>query len=345
MKKKKLTWPIHAAVATLMLGMLATPVGAQTYGGDATGALVTVPATGTTIRAATGTIPISGGGVEAALEAGDIPGSATGGVVSLAAGTMHAAIVGLFATKSEASLADINLTVSGNQITSDFLMSRSSRTCEAEDNDDGGETHHRNLVVNGQSIVVTGLPNQTVTLPNGTVIINRQFSSNVGTSKELTVQALYVTTTDAITHQQLAEVVLAESDSKIDCGGGQRPPELWTTGGGWIYPRFPAMDRATFGFAAGMKDGMPKGHVVYKDPAVNARMKSTAILTVENSCVTHIHGKGQTPTGEVDFDVYATDSKATGDRFTISWSGLGGEYSAEGDVQGGNIKVHDQFCP
>src|SRR4051812_16901186 len=100
----KISWPVHAAIAALMWGTLALPASAQTYGGDATGAVVTVPATGTTIRAATGTIPISGGGAEAAMLVGDIPGSATGGVVSLAAGAMHAAIVGLYATKSEASM-------------------------------------------------------------------------------------------------------------------------------------------------------------------------------------------------------------------------------------------------
>src|SRR5437764_6705520 len=69
---------IVAPVAwTLLLG---TPADAQTFGGSATGAEITVPTTGTTIRAATGTVPISGGGAEAALLVGDIPASATGGV-------------------------------------------------------------------------------------------------------------------------------------------------------------------------------------------------------------------------------------------------------------------------
>jgi hypothetical protein len=230
-------------------------------------------------------------------------------------------------------------------MTADFLMSRSSRSCEADD-DDGGETHSRNVVINGQPIVVTGAPNQTISLPNGTVIINRQVSSTVGLSKELTVEALYVVTTDSITHQQLAEVSLARSDSKIDCGGGQRPPEMWVTGAGYIYPRPPTTERGTFGFAAGIRDGAPRGHVVYKDPGLDARMKSTAIEQVVVGCLnTEIHGTGQTPTGQVHFDVYATDSKAGGDTFSISWYGTGGTYSGGGNVEGGNIKVHDQYCP
>src|SRR4051812_49584884 len=90
---------------------------ALTYGGSATGAAVTVPATGTTIRAATGTVPISGGGADAALLVGDIPGSATGGVASLTVGVLRSAIVGLDATRAEASMGGVTLTVSGNQFT------------------------------------------------------------------------------------------------------------------------------------------------------------------------------------------------------------------------------------
>jgi hypothetical protein len=211
--------------------------------------------------------------------------------------------------------------------------------------------HHRNLVINGQPITVTGLPNQTITLSNGTVIINRQISSIVGTSKELTVQALYVTTTDAITHQQLAEVALAESDSKIDCGGGQRPPEMWTTGGGFIYPRPPTTEKATFGFAVGVKDGMFKGHLVYRDngPTVVFKMKSTVIDVVVNGCTTHFEGNGQNDAGlAVRFEVDAVDSKLNGDTFQIHASGPGvplADYFASGPVQKGNIKVHDQYCP
>src|SRR5437868_12624700 len=101
-----------------------SPVQAQTYGGSATGAAITVPTTGTTIRAATGTEPISGGGAEAALLVGDIPASATGGVAGLTAGVMHSSIVGIDATRAEASMGNITLTISNNTITADFIMAR-----------------------------------------------------------------------------------------------------------------------------------------------------------------------------------------------------------------------------
>ena len=78
-------------LATLTAGLnlaLMSSVNGATYGGDATGAVVTVTATGTTIRAATNSLSISGGEADAALSVGDIPGSATGGVVALAASAL-----------------------------------------------------------------------------------------------------------------------------------------------------------------------------------------------------------------------------------------------------------------
>src|SRR5437867_7954191 len=102
--KMNAIWSIPGAVVALMFATVA-PAAAQSFGGSATGAQVTVPATGTVIRAATGTQPIYGGGAEASLLLGNIPASATGGVVSFAAGEMHSAIVGIDATMGEASMA------------------------------------------------------------------------------------------------------------------------------------------------------------------------------------------------------------------------------------------------
>src|SRR4051812_47588066 len=162
MKMNATIGSLHAAAAALMLATLPAQAAAQTFSGDATGAVITVPATGTTIRAATGTVPISGGGAEAALLVGDVPGSATGGVVALAAGEMHSGIVGLDATRAEASMANAALTVSGNQINAAFILARSAASCGPATS---GSSQVTSLVINNQSIPVTGNPNQTVTLP------------------------------------------------------------------------------------------------------------------------------------------------------------------------------------
>src|SRR2546426_12643556 len=66
-------------VTAVMNLALISSAGAQTFGGHATGAQVTVPATGTTLRAATGSLSSSGGTVDASLLIGSIPSSLTGG--------------------------------------------------------------------------------------------------------------------------------------------------------------------------------------------------------------------------------------------------------------------------
>ena len=342
MKMNKM-WSIQGIVVALMFAALVSPADGQTYGGSATGATVTVPATGTTIRAATGSLSISGGGAHAAILIGDIPGSATGGVVSFAAGTLHSAIVGLAATRGAASMSNVNLTVSGNTISADFLMAIGSAGCSPAVS---GMSQLQNLVINGQSVTVTGAANQTVNLSNGTVVINRQVSTVGSTSAELLVDALNVTTRDAVTGQELANVALGSVESHIDCSGGSAPSETWTTGGGWIL--LPSAAKGTFGVSGGIEtDNSFKGHLVYKDHEIDFRVKDTVIDSVVGGCTTTIHGFDRSGPNEIEFTVTVTDSEQDGDTFTIQATGPGvpgAFYFATGPLQGGNIKVHDQVC-
>ena len=339
---------------TVLLSLTLTPRSAEAlaYGGSATGAAATVPATGTTIRAATGTMSISGGTADSWILVGDIPGSATGGVVALSAGVMHSAIVGLDATRAEASTGNVTLTVSGNQITTDFLMARSTASCGPAVT---GSSELDNLVINGQVIVVTGSPNQTVALPNGTAIINEQMPSIVGTSAELTVNALHVTTTDPVTQQRLADVVLASVDAKIDCQAGSPPNAGSGTGGGWLLGN--GLDaRATFGVVGAVQsDGSQTGHVVYNDHSTTSfTFTSTTIGTVVNdavNCQTTITGTGEANgTPGATFSVTIKDNAQPGagyDMFTIKVpSDTGAIYTnASTTIGGGNIKEHASTCP
>src|SRR5437016_6877745 len=186
----RLQWSCRATVIAVLvasLGFSIWPSRAQavsSFGGLATGVQVFVPATGLTIKAASGQLPPTGGEVDASLLSGDIPGSATGGAVALSAGTLHSVVVGLDETDAEASLANVSLTISGNGITTDFMMARSNTSC-GPGPAVTGSSELANLVINGQAITVTGNPNQTVALPNGTVIINQQMPSLAATSGEL----------------------------------------------------------------------------------------------------------------------------------------------------------------
>src|SRR2546428_7222480 len=264
---------LTTVTAGLNLALMSSANGA-TYGGDATGAAVTVTATGTTIRAATNSLSISGGEADAALSVGDIPGSATGGVVTLAASALSSVVIGTGAdTRAHAAMGAVGLTVSGNQISSDFLMARSTASCGPTV---GGSSELVNLVINGQPITVTGAANQTVTLSNGSVVINEQVPTVGGTSGELIVNALHVLTHDTITGQPIADVALGNADAKIDCAAGWSPGENWVSGGGWIPGN--AGSQATFGFVAGPGGGSSmRGHLTLKDHGTGETIHGTVI--------------------------------------------------------------------
>jgi hypothetical protein len=303
---------------------------------------VTVPATGTVIRAATGTVPISGGGSDSSVLVGDIPGSATGGVVSVAAGTVHSAIVGIDATRAEASMANLAVTVSGNQITADFLLARAAASCGPAVS---GSTEFKSLVINGQTITVSGSPNQTITLPNGTAVINQQSSSVGGTDATATVYGLHVVTTDSITHQQLADVVLAAAEPQIDCQSGAPPDSGYGTGGGWV-DGASGSAHANFGVVGGRQpNGSLKGHVVFADHSIDPpyKIESTEINTVTETapCETTIGGVATVNgTPGFPFTVRIKDNGEPGkdnDEFEIH---AGGYTNADHIINGGNIQHH-----
>jgi hypothetical protein len=348
----RLQWSCRATVIAVLVVWLGSSVwpsiahAGPTFGGEATAVRVEVPATGIIIRAASGQLPADGGGVDAALLVGDVPSNLTGGAVSLAAGTLHSSAVGLDATDAESSLANVALTISGNQITADFLMAQSTASCGSGPAVTGS-SQLSNLVINGQTITVTGVPNQTVTLPNGTAIINEQVSSVLGSIGELTVNALHVTTRNAITGQELADVVLAMSNASIDCQPGAGPSGSFTTGGGWIPV---AGGKANFGVHGGFeKDGItPTGHLVYHDHPANFRLESTSITGYGPfACGATITGNANSNRGQVTFTVTVTDSgePGTNDTFTIQVTGGTPPYPGASDnLGGGNIKVHGQTC-
>lgn len=329
-------------LSLLVAGLSLTVVSvasAQTFGGYATGAQVTVPATGTTIRAATGTLDPSGGTVDASLLVATIPSSLTGGAVSLSGGVVHSAASGLIATHSESSMADMSLTISGNEITADFLMARSAASCGPAVS---GSAQVINLIVNGQPITVTGTPNQTVTLPNGSVVINQQSSSVSGSSATLTVTALRVNTVDAVTGQPLADALLGTVAAEIQCEGGGSSTATSTTGGGWFFDG----GKDTFGFAGNVQGAGFSGHLEYKDPAFPLTVHSTLITGILTSaCTTRISGNADSSSGPVTFDIEVTDAgePGTSDSFSIIVHELG--YVKSGTLSGGNIQVHERTCP
>ncbi len=329
---------LATVTAGLNLALMSSANGA-TYGGDATGAVVTVTATGTTIRAATNSLSISGGEADAALSVGDIPGSATGGVVTLAASALSSVVIGTGAdTRAHAAMGAVGLTVSGNQISSDFLMARSNASCGPSV---AGSSELVNLVINGQPITVTGAANQTVTLSNGSVVINEQVPTVGETSGELIVNALHVLTHDTITGQPIADVALGNADAKIDCAAGWSPGENWVSGAGWI-PGAGGSGKATFGFVAGPGGQPNRGHLTLKDHSTGETVHGTVIFNFTECLSGQSHFEGNDQNG-FGFQVDTADNADPGagrDTFTIS-----GAYSNPGPLLGGgNIQDHGFLC-
>jgi len=348
---------IVIALLVAWLGSSVRPsrTGAQvgaSYGGRAIAVRVDVPATGIALSFAdSGALSASGGGVGSEALSASVPGGQTAGLVSLAAGPLHAATIGQLSTDAEASLADVDLTISGIGITVGFLMARSSVSCEAAPAG-AGRSQLANLVINGQPIAITGTPNQTLSVPNGSVIINEQAGAVGRGGAHLTVNALHVTTRDPITRLVVADVVLASADAAIQCQTGsalfaspawaQSTEPEFATGGGWI----PVGEgKATFGFVAGT-DG--NGHLVYDDHEVDLVIESTSMTSVTADCHSTIHAAGIARTNgttqEVTFQVDVTDAGEPGrnDTFSIRVDSLA--YVRAGTLGGGNIEVDGSFA-
>jgi hypothetical protein len=103
---------------------------------------------------------------------------------------------------SAASLANLALSIGGNTIGADFLMSQASAVLNGGG---AGSSILDNLSLNGVPVPVTGAPNQTVAIPGGQMVINEQTISPGG----LVVNALRVVVSG------VADVVLGSSVAGI----------------------------------------------------------------------------------------------------------------------------------
>ena len=122
----------------------------------------------TTTLADTGTLADSSDIRQSSQLSGNVPGLLSGGV-------LHATTIGYpDEVHSEASLADLALTVGGNTIGADFVM---ARVTAAQSTGSSGGVSISGLSINGLYINVTGLPNQTVGIPGGQIVINEQQQS------------------------------------------------------------------------------------------------------------------------------------------------------------------------
>jgi hypothetical protein len=310
--------------------------GSLIFSGQAYVVKASVPDLGiNTVISDTGALPGSGGELEASLLDVSLPGLLTAEVA-------HASTIGQGdRSRSEASVANLNLVVGGNSITADFLMSRAMAVCGAGPT---GSSEIANLVVNGQTITVGTEPNQTIDLPNGTIVINEQTASSSqkgnNSNSSITVNALHVTIND-LNGGILADVIIASAHADVDCKG--KPACTggdFVTGGGWIVA--PSSARGNFGVGGGVKNNGFWGHLEYQDQGTGLKVHGTGVTAyvVTGATMRHIEGSAEVngqPGFTYQVDVADNGEPGRQDTFAIM---LSSGYTAAGSLPGGNIQLH-----
>src|SRR3989454_3512077 len=307
---------------------------ATSYSGRATVVQATVLGLSTKLGD-TGLLPSSGGAEEASLLNASVPNLLTAKVV-------HATTVGQGnASRSEASVANLMLTVAGNTISAGFLESRATAMCTDNGATASGSSEIATLTVNNQTITVSGEPNQTISLLGGAVlIINEQTSERPG---DITVNALHVRVDD------ITDVVISSAHADITCEAGPPPAGCsggdFVTGGGWITP---SGAKANFGVAGGIKNGSLWGHLTYIDHGPNGpRVRGTGVsaYSVTDATTRHIEGMAEiNGQGGVTYTVDVADNGEPGGNDTFALK-LSNGYVAAGPPAGGNIQLHGQPAP
>ena len=312
-----LSWPAQSASANN-----------TTFSGEATVVQATVVGLPPIVLSDTGALDSTGGAREASLLDANVPGLLTAEV-------LHASTVGQGQrSSSEASVANVTLTVGGNTISAGLLRARATAECHNGTASVSGSSEIVDLVVNGQAIVVSGQPNQTISLPVGRVIINEQQSSVSGNTGDITVNALHVMV------DGVADVIISSAHADITCGGPVCPGGDFVTGGGWITGT-PSGERGTFGVAGGIKNGGLWGHLTYIDHGTNMKVKGTGVTayTVTGPTTRHIEGTAEIDGRSGSYQVDVSDNGEPGRKDTFSIM-LSNRYSASGLLIGGNIQLH-----
>jgi hypothetical protein len=221
-------------------------------------------------------------------------------------------------------------------------MARAVAECHGANATVSGNSEIAVLLINGQPIVVTGEPNQTIDLPNGQVVINEQQVFVDGDFGDITVNALHVTIQNPL-GGNLAEVVISSAHADIMCAGPPPPVKDFVTGGGWITG--PSGAKANFGVAGGIKPNNALwGHLTYVDHGSGMKVKGTGVTryAVVDDTTRLIEGTAEI-SGQPGFTyrVIVSDKGEPGRNDTFSLS-LSTGYSASGQLGGGNIQLHNR---
>jgi len=289
-----------------------------------------------------GALSVSSGAQEAS-SAGE---SAAG---AFSAGTLHTAAIGqVNMAATEASAADITVAdggffFAGGSITASFVLSQATASCSVIGPTAGGQVQVSALVIDGQSIAVTGQTNQMALVNGNIVLINEQFVSQTATTADIAVNALHIMTVTG------ANLIFAASSAGITCGVPTGLPPTcsdFVTGGGWITGT-PSGAKANFGVAGGVKNGAFWGHLNYIDHGSGMHVKHTGVtgyeFEIDNQCrIIDYNVTINDQPGIARVRVCDRGEPGRNDTFKIQ---LSSGYTADGDLGGsqpggGNIQLH-----
>lgn len=119
---------------------------------------------------------------------------------------------------ANAKVQDLQLALPGLNILASAVTSNAEARCDVlnQITTSGGSTL-ANLKINGKAVVITGKPNQTVTIPNvGTVTINQQIKRLEGEFTSFRAVALRVKLLES-TNVASADLAIASSKANVYC--------------------------------------------------------------------------------------------------------------------------------
>lgn len=241
------------------------------------------------------------------------------------------------------------MTTNGDRhsISFDFLETEAVATCTPTGVVINGSSRIEGLVIDGNTNLITGEPNQTIVLPGITIVLNAQQGTVTGNTGDILVAGIFILEDGCLT----GPIGLAHA--KIICSGApppQPPPTKCdrVTGGGFIVGT-PCAGKGTFSVGGGIRRGAFWGHLNYKDQCSHLYVKATAVTgyTVVDLVTRRITYDVKINGVAGKAVVVVTDKGESGqdDLFDIT---LSNGYHAGGDLGGtgqcgGNIQLHK--CP
>jgi len=274
---------LFLAVAFLLLLTSLASATSMTFRGQATVANATVLGSNAKVSD-TGSLGASGGSKSTAL----VSFNNTLGVLS---GTAAGASTVGFGNKtvSQASVADLRLDVGGNLIVAKVLASYAQALNTGGVPATNGNSVILGLTINGKATVVSGAPNQKLSLPNGYVIINQHYHADAASITVIALRVVVNGTADVMISRVNAGIGPCTSCVPGACSGTPNcsNPSDFVIGSASF--KLSATARANLDLSVGNNNGTKGGNLVFVDAAANVSAKVTAITRYDVVSATKRH--------------------------------------------------------